>query len=119
MMPIAPTTPAAMAHPGLLAAHTERRASPISRAAPLPRSARGSATAARSSSAPIAAAPAIAEPARLGLVIHLAMTGVWAIRRDGRLVDVDGATHWESPSALADAARRAGIALSDRPVRTG
>ena len=60
-------------------------------------------------------------PARqtLGQVIHMATTGVWVVKRNGRMAEINGRTHWESQAALAADAGRAGIPLSDLVVRTG
>ncbi|HEY0835769.1 MAG TPA: hypothetical protein VGE72_17835 [Azospirillum sp.] len=63
-------------------------------------------------SAPCGAAP-------MGRVLHLASTGVWAIRLGGRFVEVDGRNCWESREDLTAAAARAGVTLSDLVVDTG
>ncbi|HYD66876.1 hypothetical protein [Azospirillum sp.] len=55
----------------------------------------------------------------MGRVLHMAATGVWAIRLGGRFVEVDGRHCWESREDLDAAAVRAGVALSDLVVDTG
>lgn len=55
----------------------------------------------------------------MGRVLHMAATGVWAIRLGGRFVEVDGRNCWESRDALNAAAAQAGVALSDLVVDTG
>lgn len=60
-----------------------------------------------------------AKPERLAQVVHLAATGVWVIKRNGSLLEIDGRMHWEDPESLHDTAARAGVALSSIVVRTG
>ncbi|HYH23413.1 MAG TPA: hypothetical protein VD995_32760 [Azospirillum sp.] len=55
----------------------------------------------------------------MGRVLHMAATGVWAIRLGGRFVEVDGRNCWEDREDLATAAARAGVVLSDLVVDTG
>lgn len=61
----------------------------------------------------------VARTERLAQVVHLAATGVWVIKRNGMLLEIDGRMHWEDQKALALAADRAGVALSSIVVRTG
>jgi hypothetical protein len=65
------------------------------------------------------ARPPAAAGQTLGQVIHMATTGVWVVKRNGRMAEINGRTHWESQEALAADAGRAGIPLSDLVVRTG
>lgn len=65
-----------------------------------------------SRTAPRGAAP-------MGRVLHMAATGVWAIRLGGRFVEVDGRNCWETRAELDAAAAQAGVALSDLVVDTG
>ncbi|WP_172428760.1 hypothetical protein [Azospirillum brasilense] len=55
----------------------------------------------------------------LARVIHMATTGVWVMKRHGRMLEIDGRLHWSCPRALASDAERAGIALSDLVMNTG
>ncbi len=55
----------------------------------------------------------------LARVIHLATTGVWVLKRHGRMLDIDGRLHWNCPRTLASDAERAGVVLSDLVVNTG
>lgn len=63
--------------------------------------------------------PDTASARRLAQVVHMATTGVWVAKLNGRLVEIDGRTHWNNQRDLAADAKRAGIALSDLVVRTG
>ena len=72
------------------------------------------------SSSPAAHGRSEAAPAGvMGRVIHMAATGVWVVRLNGRVAEIGGRTHWDSQRELVEAARRAGIALSDLVVYTG
>ena len=62
-------------------------------------------------------APAAAQP--LGQLIELATTGLWVVRRGGRMIEIAGRDHWCSREALTHAAAGAGIPLSDIAIRTG
>ncbi|MBP2295654.1 hypothetical protein [Azospirillum rugosum] len=55
----------------------------------------------------------------LAQAVHMAATGVWVVKRNGRVAEINGRTHWESKSSLGADAERAGIALSDIVIRTG
>lgn len=55
----------------------------------------------------------------LARVIRLATTGVWVVKRHGRMLEIDGRLHWNCPRRLASDAERAGVALSDLVVNTG
>lgn len=61
--------------------------------------------------------PASGQP--LAQVIHMAATGLWVVKRNGRVAEINGNSHWESRNALAVEAERAGVALSDLVIRTG
>lgn len=61
--------------------------------------------------------PAADQP--LAQAIHMAATGVWVVRRNGRVAEINGHFHWDSQATLAADAARAGIALSDIVIRTG
>ena len=61
--------------------------------------------------------PAAGQP--LAQAIHMAATGVWVVRRNGRVAEINGQFHWDSQSKLAADAERAGIPLSDIVIRTG
>lgn len=61
--------------------------------------------------------PAASQP--LGQVIHLATAGLWVVRLNGRLLEIDGRSHWNCQRDLAADAARAGVALSDLVVHTG
>jgi len=65
------------------------------------------------------ARPETAAGSPMGKVIHMASTGVWIVKLNGRLAEINGRLHWESQAELAADARRAGIALSDLIVHTG
>ncbi|AWK86284.1 hypothetical protein DEW08_08535 [Azospirillum thermophilum] len=73
----------------------------------------------RRPAAPQAASAPAPQAARLGQVIHMASTGVWAVKHDGRLAEIDGRNCWDSREALTAAAERAGIALSSIAIETG
>ncbi|QCO15341.1 hypothetical protein D3869_08960 [Azospirillum brasilense] len=73
-----------------------------------------------------AAVPASVPRIRAGLdgqplarVIHMATTGVWVVKRHGRMLEIDGRLHWNCPRTLASDAERAGVVLSDLVVNTG
>lgn len=68
---------------------------------------------------PPAQTPPAPRAARLGQVIHMATTGVWVVKQDGRLAEIDGRHCWDSREALTAAAERAGIALSSIAIETG
>lgn len=55
----------------------------------------------------------------LARVIRLATTGVWVVKRHGRMLEIDGRLHWNCPRTLASDAERAGVVLSDLVVNTG
>lgn len=61
--------------------------------------------------------PAADQP--LAQAVHMAATGVWVVKRNGRVTEINGNVHWDSQAALAADAERAGIALSDIVIRTG
>ena len=65
------------------------------------------------------ARPDTASAVHLGQVVHMAATGVWVVKLNGRLTEINGRWHWECRRDLAADAQRAGIALSDLVVRTG
>lgn len=65
------------------------------------------------------ARPPVASGQPLGQVIHMAATGVWVVKRNGRVAEINGRSHWESQRTLAADAERAGIALSNLVIRTG
>ncbi|WP_454020097.1 hypothetical protein [Azospirillum sp. Marseille-Q6669] len=83
----------------------------------------------RSDAAIHPAVPAAAQPTSpvhpgfsgepLARVIRLATTGVWVVKRHGRMLEIDGRLHWNCPRTLASDAERAGVALSDLVVNTG
>ncbi|MDQ2103286.1 hypothetical protein [Azospirillum isscasi] len=62
---------------------------------------------------------AVSDPEPLARVIHMATTGVWVVKRHGRMVEIGGRYHWDCQRELASDARRAGVALSDLVVNTG
>ncbi|MBP2313592.1 hypothetical protein [Azospirillum soli] len=73
-----------------------------------------------SKSSPVTTArPDTSSAPRLAQVVHMATTGVWVVRLNGRLAEINGRAHWENQRDLAADAKRAGIALSDLVVRTG
>ena len=75
---------------------------------------------AESKSAPVTSArPDSPSGARLAQVVHMATTGVWVAKLNGRLLEIDGRAHWDNQRDLAADAERAGIALSDLVIRTG
>ncbi|MBK3735648.1 hypothetical protein GAY29_21615 [Azospirillum brasilense] len=55
----------------------------------------------------------------LARVIHMAATGVWVVKRQGRMLEIGGRLHWNCPRSLASDAERAGVALSDLVMNTG
>lgn len=55
----------------------------------------------------------------LARVIHMATTGVWVVKRQGRMLEINGRLHWGCPRSLAADAERAGVALSDLVMNTG
>ncbi|CAO3372374.1 hypothetical protein [Azospirillum argentinense] len=55
----------------------------------------------------------------LARVIHMATTGVWVVKRQGRMLEINGRLHWSCPRSLASDAERAGVALSDLVMNTG
>lgn len=55
----------------------------------------------------------------LARVIHMATTGVWVVKRQGRMLEIEGRMHWSCPRSLASDAERAGVALSDLVMNTG
>ncbi|MCR6630350.1 MAG: hypothetical protein NVV74_10040 [Magnetospirillum sp.] len=55
----------------------------------------------------------------LARVIHMATTGVWVVKRQGRMLEIEGRLHWSCPRSLASDAERAGVALSDLVMNTG
>lgn len=55
----------------------------------------------------------------LARIIHMATTGVWVVKRHGRMVEINGRTHWSCQRDLASDARSAGVALSDLIMNTG
>ncbi len=61
--------------------------------------------------------PAAGQP--LAQAVHMAATGVWVVKRNGRVAEINGHVHWDSQATLAADAERAGIALSDIVIRTG
>lgn len=63
--------------------------------------------------------PGGSEGQPMGKIIHLATAGMWVIRLNGQLLDIDGRNHWDCRRELAADAARAGIALSDLVVHTG
>ena len=62
---------------------------------------------------------AVAADNALARIIHMATTGVWVMKRHGRMLEIDGRCHWNCQRELAADARRAGVALSDLVVNTG
>ena len=55
----------------------------------------------------------------MGRVVHMDMAGVWVLRLNGELAEIDGQCHWPTQQALTAAANGAGIALSSLVIRTG
>ncbi|WP_376960822.1 hypothetical protein ABNQ39_22775 [Azospirillum sp. A26] len=50
---------------------------------------------------------------RMARIVHMGKLGGFAALLDGRMLELEGCFLWPSATALSDAARRAGIALSD------
>ena len=63
--------------------------------------------------------PAPVAPLPLAQPIEMATTGIWVVKRGGTLIEIGGRDHWCSREALAAAADKAGIPLSDLPIHTG
>lgn len=55
----------------------------------------------------------------LGRAVLLERTGVWVVRVSGRIAEFEGRTFWHDRRALAADAARAGVALTEQPLRTG
>lgn len=64
-------------------------------------------------------APVPPPSAPMGQIIEMAATGLWVIKRHGVLLDINGCNHWDSPAALAAAAKSHGVPLSDIVIHTG
>ncbi|WP_448205253.1 hypothetical protein [Azospirillum sp. sgz302134] len=65
------------------------------------------------------ARPAVPASQPLAQVIHMAATGVWVVKRNGRMTEINGRSYWSSRRDLTEDAARAGVGLSDLVVNTG
>lgn len=55
---------------------------------------------------------------RMARIVHMGKLGGFAALLDGRMLELEGYFLWPSATALSDAARRAGIAMSDMILDT-
>ncbi len=55
----------------------------------------------------------------MGRVLRMDTVGLWVIRLNGELAEIDGRCYWDTLGDLQAAAERAGIALSDLTIHTG